>query len=193
MNKVYGIVCLSLAAAIMQAGPKHNLDQITEAINGSDIAQVKTQWRRLDSIIESSTEKMTILESLIKVASKLAEDSKGTTASGVGAASKDYKKVAGGIALFFASLGFGIYDTLHNGHPILRMISDDLPTSERLKALATYSLFIGGSYLSGKLMRVGLGWEGAEPIAGGGRSKATIVLSYLEGLLHELQQETRKA
>ncbi len=183
MNKVYSIVLLSLAFACVKADEGVKLDQIKAAIKESDLARVKTQWRRIDSLVDSADEKITQLKALIVNASEAVEDSKESVNTAGGG--RNYKLVAAGAGLWLVSLGGGICSQLF-------VLNTATTQAETMKGYALFGCSMGLAYYSGILMRNGWNGGSGEQLTSGGRSKAAIIEAYLEDRLQELLNEVRK-
>lgn len=187
MNKLSGVLLVSLVSFVGIYAEGYNLDQMRAAIKDSDVARVKTLWRRIDSAVESSAEKKQILATLIKESDELAQDSKANAP--VASVGRDYKKIAGG-SLLVAGAFAGI---LHH-QPLVPFFMAGSTSAEKTKGAILFIVYMGMSEIGGRLIRSGLGAEaGQENIAGSGRSKAAMITAYFEDLLHELEQETRNS
>lgn len=180
MNKVISIVMLSLAFVSVKADENSTrIEQITTAIEESDLVRVKTLWRRLDSSLEILDEKEKVLKALVKTASHIAEDSK--TTPGIGGGGRNYKLVVAGFGLWAVSIGGAVAG---------RLILDggSVDQAKFIGGIALFGGSMGLAYYAGTLMRDG--WNGSsDQITAGGRSKAKIVEAYLESRLQELNDE----
>ncbi len=166
----------------MQADQEYKLDQITAAIKDSDLARVKTQWRRIDSIFESSEEKKEILKTLVDTAAQVADESKVRPVAG----GKNYKKIAGGVLTIAGASGVAAY------YMPLHRLFYGATHNEQIKGWAIFVGLAAVSIAGGRLSRNGMGWEAQDPIANRGRSKATVILAYLEDQLHDILNENIK-
>ncbi len=175
MNKGIGIVMLSLVCASVTADENSSrIEQISTAVEESDLARVKALWRRLDSSIDSLDEKEKILRSLFKAASQVAEDSEDGQV--VGGDGKGYVRIIGGAIL----CALGCTSVVISGVAF-----------RNLRVMIATPFLIGGLATSyaGHYLFTG-GWQGSsDQIAAGGRSKAKIVKSYLESRLQEVIDE----
>ena len=191
MNKVHSIVLLSLAFACVKADEGVKLDAINlervvaikTAIKESDLAHVKAMWRRIDTLVESADEKVTILKSLIDSASKTAQDSKESVASSAGG--RDYKKVVAG-----SLLCAGVFAGILFLNPLAPFYEGGTQ-GEKIRGVVTLTGLMAASRLGGYLIQTGWGVN-AEQIPSGGRSQAAIIEAYLEDRLQELLAEKRK-
>ncbi len=178
MNKAYGIILTSLTviSISMQAKQEYELDPITAAIKWSNIALVKTEWRRLDSSIESSEDKKAVLNTLIDIAAQIAD--KAEIPSVAPSCKRNYWAAVGGILL--SSFGSGIFFVGLGYH------------GRNEHAELAYYLVGGVPWQKGlRLIEIGAGCDEniQAPTANCGRSKATVILAYLEDLLRDVSNK----